>query len=157
MRIGVISDTHGVLPEQVKEVLGTCEYIIHAGDVGDPSIIEELDEIAPVFAVRGNVDEWWYKKLPKSVEVTLGGKRIFVIHNKDELIDGFMGADIVIFGHTHRFFEEHASGVIRLNPGSCGKRRSDGGLSCAVLVLDDDGVKIERIDIDRQKTEKDRK
>jgi putative phosphoesterase len=126
MVIGLISDTHGLLrPEAIKALRGS-RLIIHAGDIGAPDILRELERIAPVYAVRGNNDrERWAHSLPITNSVEVEGLRIFVIHNVHEIkIDPQKeGYGIVVFGHSHRPVVEQRKGVLFVNPGSAGPRR----------------------------------
>lgn len=138
MKIGVISDTHGLLrPGAVERLVGT-DHIIHAGDIGRPDVIEALRRIAPTTAVRGNVDRGaWAMAYPETAEIELGGKRIYVLHNLGEIdIDpASRGIDIVISGHTHRPKAETTGGVLYLNPGSAGPRRFSLPIALATLEL----------------------
>lgn len=126
MNIGVISDTHGLLrPEAVRALEGS-ELIIHAGDVGDATILEELGRIAPVRAIRGNVDrEAWAKDLPETEVVEAGGAILYVLHNvRDlDLNPRAAGFACVISGHSHQPASEMRDGVLYFNPGSAGPRR----------------------------------
>jgi len=126
IRIGVISDTHGLLRDEAVEALRGSEYIIHAGDVGDPEILTELGEIGPVTAVRGNVDtEPWAGKLPETNVLEVGGVSIYVLHDLQRLdIKPEAAAfSAVISGHSHVPKKEMKNGVFYLNPGSAGPRR----------------------------------
>lgn len=126
--IGVISDTHGLLRPEAIEALRGSEHIIHAGDVGDPSILEKLREIAPVTAVRGNVDGGiWGRTLPLTTVLQVSGVSIYVLHILDDLdlkpeASGFAA---VIYGHSHKPHTETKNGVLYFNPGSAGPRRFD--------------------------------
>lgn len=122
-RIAIISDTHGLLREEVKERLKTCERILHAGDFDKPEILRQLEEIRPVCAVRGNVDKGWAEYLPAEQELTLAGFRIYMIHNRKNISRELSGVDIVVCGHSHRYGEKREDGILYLNPGSCGPRR----------------------------------
>lgn len=124
--IGVISDTHGLLrPEAVKALHG-ADNIIHAGDVGDPEILDQLKAIAPLTAVRGNVDKGpWARKLPEAEIIELGGISIYVLHDLAQLdlkpeASAFRA---VISGHSHVPKQETRNGVLYFNPGSAGPRR----------------------------------
>jgi putative phosphoesterase len=124
--IGVISDTHGLLRPEAAAALRGCDLIVHAGDVGDPAILEELGAIAPMVAVRGNIDKGgWATKLPEREVVELDDCRMLVLHNRDELdLDPrAAGFHAVIAGHSHRPSIETRNGVLHLNPGSAGPRR----------------------------------
>lgn len=131
--IGVISDTHGLLRPQAVDALRGVEHIIHAGDVGKPSVLDPLRAIAPVTAIRGNVDmgDW----LPRTEVVEVGEALLYVLHNLDHLDLDPKAAemDAVIYGHTHRPSIERRNGVLYLNPGSAGPRRFDLPVSVALL------------------------
>jgi len=127
-RIGLISDTHGLLREEALTALGGCELIVHAGDVGRAEILDALRAIAPVVAVRGNVDTAeWAEALPLSEVVEANGARLYILHNLNELDlnPRAAGFDIVITGHTHRPVQFEKNGVLFINPGSAGPRRFD--------------------------------
>lgn len=137
-RIGVISDTHGLLRPEAIEALRGSEAIIHAGDVGDAAILEELKKIAPVTAIRGNIDtEPWAKTLPQTNVLELSKNSIYVIHNvKDlDLNPRAAGFSAVIFGHTHQPLIESKDGVLFFNPGSAGPRRFKLPISVGRLTL----------------------
>ena len=126
MKIGVISDTHGLLRPEALAALRGSDCIIHAGDIGDPSILNELSRLAPLTAVRGNVDrEKWARKIPETNVVEAGGISIYVLHNLEDLdlkpeAAGFVA---VIYGHSHVPKQETKNGVLYFNPGSAGPRR----------------------------------
>jgi len=124
--VGVISDAHGLLREEALEELRGSERIIHAGDVGDPSILEKLATIAPVTAVRGNIDKGELgRKLPKSEWVEIEGVSIYVLHIREELdvSPKAAGIGVVIYGHSHKPEQQMKDGVLYFNPGSAGPRR----------------------------------
>jgi hypothetical protein len=126
--IGVISDTHGLLRPEAIEALRGSEHIIHAGDVGDPAILEKLREIAPVTAVRGNVDGGiWGRTLPLTTVLQVSGVSIYVLHILDDLDlkPEAAGFAAVIYGHSHKPHTETKNGVLYFNPGSAGPRRFD--------------------------------
>ena len=126
VRIGVISDTHGLLRVEALKALGGSDYIIHAGDIGAPEILEKLGAIAPVTAVRGNVDSAaWAKKLPVTDLVDMGGVSIYVLHNLQELDLTPEAAEfrVVVSGHSHIPMQNMQNGVLYFNPGSAGPKR----------------------------------
>ena len=145
MKIGVISDTHGLLRPEVVEVLHGCDAILHAGDVNKPEILDALRTIAPLHVVRGNNDKDWAEALPHSLTVELGGVRILMIHNKRELPKELGDAQLIVFGHSHKYFEQTIDGRLWLNPGSCGKRRFDQEISFALLHIDGGAMHVEKI------------
>ena len=143
MRIGVISDTHGLLRPQALAALRGSDHIVHAGDIGDASILAALRGIAPLTAVRGNNDrEAWAVDLPDSADVTLGGVRIHVLHDMATLaLDALQPRPrVVIAGHSHKPMSVVRDGVLLLNPGSAGPRRFT--LPIAVATLDVDGANL---------------
>jgi hypothetical protein len=124
--IGVISDTHGLLRPEALAAMRGSEYIIHAGDIGDPGILKKLAAIAPVTAIRGNVDrEAWARKIPATDVLEVGGVSIYVLHNLAELDlkPGAAGFAVVVYGHSHVPKQEMRGGVLYFNPGSAGPRR----------------------------------
>jgi uncharacterized protein len=126
MLIGVISETHGLLRPEAMNALRGSDYIIHAGDIGNPEILDRLNEIAPVTAVRGNVDrEPWAQKIPQTNVLEVEGLSVYVLHNLDDLDLKPEGAGFaaVIYGHSHVPKLEKKNGVLYFNPGSAGPRR----------------------------------
>ena len=140
-KIGIISDTHGLLRPEVAEALRGCEAILHGGDVNKPEIIEQLKQIAPTYVVRGNNDKEWAKELPESMTVSLCGIRFFMVHNKKHIPkseDSLQDVDIIVYGHSHKYEEKYESRRLSLNPGSCGPRRIKHTITFAVLEVEDD-------------------
>ena len=124
--IGVISDTHGLLREQALAALKGSDHIIHAGDVGAPEILDKLAEIAPVTAVRGNVDRApWARKIPETEVIVLGSVSIYILHKLQDLDlkPEAAGFRVVVSGHTHMPRQDVKNGVLYFNPGSAGPRR----------------------------------
>ena len=144
MRIGVISDTHGLLrPEAVQRLAGV-QHIVHAGDIGRPDVITGLRQIAPVIAIRGNVDTGhWAKRYPDTKKVRLGGRSIYVLHDINELqMDPVScGVDVIISGHSHRPRIKTIHRVLYLNPGSAGPKRFNLPVTLATLELTEDVVR----------------
>ncbi len=125
-RVGVISDTHGLLRPEAVAALAGVDLILHAGDVGEPGILRELERIAPVRAVRGNVDRGpWAERLPRETEVRLGDHTLLMIHVRQalDLDPAAAGYAAVVFGHTHEPLIERHGGVLYFNPGAAGPRR----------------------------------
>ena len=124
--IGVISDTHGLLRPEALARLRDSDYIIHAGDIGDPAILKRLAEIAPLTAIRGNVDrDSWARKIPPTNVLEVSGVSIYILHNLNELDLKPEAAEfrVVVSGHTHVAKSETKNGVLYFNPGSAGPRR----------------------------------
>lgn len=139
LRVGVISDTHGLLRPQALEALAGAQHLIHAGDVGTPEILERLRELAPVTAVRGNNDvEQWADALPAALTFELAGARLHLLHDLAELAvaPARAGIHVVIAGHSHQPALRRSEGVLYLNPGSAGPRRFSLPVSIAWLDID---------------------
>jgi hypothetical protein len=148
MVIGVISDTHGLLRPEAVEALRGSDAIIHAGDVGDPEILAKLTEIAPVTAVRGNVDtEPWARKLPETNVLEIGGVSIYLLHNIDQLDlkPEAAGFSAVIYGHSHAPHQETKNGVLFFNPGSAGPRRFKLPVSLGKLLVESGSIRGELV------------
>jgi putative phosphoesterase len=149
-RIGVISDTHGLLRPEAVEGLRGCALIIHAGDIGEPQVLNDLRTLAPVVAVRGNRDKGaWAAALPTSEVVEFGADLIYVLHDRAELDLEPRGAGMaaVISGHTHEPSIETRDGVLYLNPGSAGPRRRQLPISIAVLEVEGRGLSARIVDL----------
>lgn len=151
MRIAVLSDTHGLLRPEVKKIIGTCEAVLHAGDINSRKVIDEMKDAAspdvPFYIVRGNNDKEWARSLPLYQEFSLAGMNFYMVHNKRDIPEDLGDRQIVIFGHSHKYLEEIRDGRLWLNPGSCGKRRFNQDITMAVLTVREDGWHVERIDI----------
>lgn len=148
--IGVISDTHGLLREQALEALRGSDHIIHAGDIGAPEILKRLAEIAPVTAVRGNVDRGaWAKKIPETELLEVAGVSIYVLHKLQDLDlkPAAAGFRVVISGHTHVPKQETRNSVLYFNPGSAGPRRFRLPVTIGRILLHDGAVKAEIISL----------
>jgi uncharacterized protein len=144
MLVGIISDTHGLMRPQALDALRDSDVIIHAGDIGNPDVLEQLRGIAPVFAVRGNVDtQGWAERLPETQIVSVGADKFYVLHDLSQLsIDPVTaGIAAVVFGHSHKPSVETRDGVLYLNPGSAGPRRFKLPVSIARVVVS--GTRIE--------------
>ncbi len=143
MIIGVISDTHGLLRPEALEFLRGSEHIIHAGDIGSPEIVPALEMLAPVTAIRGNVDvQSWARQFAETEVVELGGRHIYVIHdvNALDLNPKAAGFAVVISGHSHQPKQETRNGVLYFNPGSAGPRRFSLPISIGRLEIGPKGV-----------------
>jgi putative phosphoesterase len=150
IRIGVISDTHGLLRPEAMEALRGSGHIVHAGDLGAPEMLARLAGIAPVTAVRGNVDEGaWARKLAETEVVELGGISIYVLHDlaRLDLKPGAAGFKVVISGHSHVPQQETRDGVLYFNPGSAGPRRFKLPVTVGRLIVEDGKVRGEIVSI----------
>ena len=143
-RAGVLSDTHGLLRPEVIRHLEGCGCIIHAGDFCGERILEQLEDIAPVFAVRGNNDWGWGERLPRELRFEAGGVRFLMIHDRAQL-PRFLGeAQVVVFGHSHKYYEDRFQGRLWLNPGSCGARRFHQEITFCELTADNGRFSAEK-------------
>jgi len=150
-RIGLISDTHGLLRKEAVEALRGSELILHAGDVGKPEILEELKKIAPVVAVRGNVDtEPWAMALPVTSVTEVNGVMIYMIHDVKalDLNPGAEGFQIVVSGHSHKAGKTERDGVLYINPGSAGPRRFELPVTLARLALGTAPYEVEFLELE---------
>jgi putative phosphoesterase len=153
-RIGLISDTHGLLRKEALEALGGSELILHAGDVGKPEILEALREIAPVIAVRGNVDtESWAQALPETAVAEAGTILIYVLHdvNALDLNPSAAGSHIVVSGHSHKPGKSERNGVLYINPGSAGPRRFHLPVTVARLKLGRTPYEVEFVNLEESR------
>lgn len=149
--VGLISDTHGLLRNEAIEAMRGSELIIHAGDVGEPAILDALRRVAPVVVVRGNIDSGaWGETLPPTAVAEIDGKTIYVLHNIRELdLDpAAAGFQVVVSGHSHKPARFEKAGVLYLNPGSAGPRRFDLPISVAHLDFRAQPWKVDFIELE---------
>ena len=149
-RVGVISDTHGLLRPRALYALRGCDLIIHGGDIGGESVMHALRALAPVTAVRGNNDtDAWAAALPVGERIQVGDTAIYAIHKLAELdLDPVAaGIQVVVCGHSHQPSIERRDGVLFLNPGSAGPRRFNLPVTAALLRIDGTAVTAELVDL----------
>ena len=143
-RVGLISDTHGLLRPEAKQFLRDADFIVHAGDIGEPEVLIELNAIAPVTAVRGNNDTGaWAQPIPQTAVLRVGKVSVYVLHNLAELdLDpAAAGFEVVVSGHSHKPSVDRRDGVLYVNPGSAGPRRFKLPVSVAELEIAGAAVK----------------
>jgi putative phosphoesterase len=143
MRIGLISDTHGLLRPEALDFLAGSDHIVHGGDIGNPEILDRLAAIAPLTVVRGNNDAAaWANAIPETARLELGGVSVYVIHDVKELgIDpGAAGVRVVVSGHSHKPACRECGGVLYVNPGSAGRRRFTLPIAAGELLVEDGRV-----------------
>lgn len=149
LRIGLISDTHGLLRPDVHRALAGVSMILHAGDVCGDEILDELNLIAPTQAVYGNCDEPWNARLMERLDLEIGGVRIHVSHGhelgrpKPSAVAAAYDADVCVYGHTHKQVIERVDGRLIVNPGAAGPRRFDLVPCVAVLTIVDGRAEAE--------------
>ncbi len=150
-RIGLISDTHGLLRPQALEALRGSELILHAGDVGAPEVLTALRKLAPVIAVRGNVDTSdWARDLPETAAGEAGPVQLYVLHDVQalDLDPAVAGFHVVVSGHSHQPKKFERNGVLYINPGSAGPRRFQLPVCVARLSLNDTPSKVEFVKLE---------
>jgi putative phosphoesterase len=151
-RIGLISDTHGLLREEALRALRDSEMIVHAGDVGTPEILDSLRALAPVVVVRGNVDTAeWAQTLPVTAVADAGAVQLYVLHDVKtlDLDPAAAGFHVVVSGHSHKFGRSERSGVLYINPGSAGPRRFQLPITVARLNLRKTPWDLEFVDLEK--------
>jgi putative phosphoesterase len=144
VRIGLISDTHGLLRPEALDFLAGCDHIVHGGDIGNADILARLAQIAPLTTVRGNNDrDAWARAIPVTATLNVGKVALYAIHDLKELdIDpAAAGVRIVVSGHSHRPSSVERGGVIYINPGSAGRRRFSLPISAAEVIIEGDSVR----------------
>ncbi len=147
MRLAILSDTHGLLRPEVAELLKSADAILHGGDINRQSIVDRLQQYAPLYVVRGNNDKEWAEAIPHDLTVTLGGVTFCVVHNRKEVPADLSGVDAVVFGHSHKYAEEERDGRLWLNPGSCGPRRFRQEITLMMAEAEDGTLRVEKITI----------
>jgi uncharacterized protein len=148
--VGVISDTHGLLRPQALELLRGSDHIVHAGDIGAPEIVSALEQVAPVTAIRGNIDKQdWARRFPGTEVVELAGLHIYIIHDAQalDLDPRAAGFAAVISGHSHRPQQQLKDGVLYFNPGSAGPRRFKLPITLGRLEISQGSVKGQILNI----------
>ncbi|HEV7357797.1 MAG TPA: metallophosphoesterase family protein [Steroidobacteraceae bacterium] len=150
LRVGIVSDTHGLLRSEAKVFVGACDYIIHGGDIGSQSILDELAALAPLIAVKGNNDRQpWAAHLPETEMIRVGGVFVYVIHDISQLdIDPHAaGVQVIVSGHSHKPLIEQRDGVLYVNPGSCGPRRFTLPISVGEVMVEGTKVRARTVEL----------
>ena len=150
LRVGLISDTHGLLRPEARAFLMGCDYIVHGGDIGSAAILDELALVAPLIAVRGNNDtEPWAARLPLTELIRVGNVFVYVIHNLAELdIDpDAAGVRVIVSGHSHKPMIEERGEVLYVNPGSSGPKRFKLPISVGEITVSGSAVKARIVDL----------
>lgn len=152
-KIGILSDTHGLLRPEVIQTLQGCDAILHGGDINRQDIIDRLEQIAPVYVVRGNNDKEWAGHLPQFLDFELSGLHIFMTHKKKDLPKDISLYNLIVYGHSHRYEQKREGSTLLINPGSCGPRRFKQDITLAVMEIEepDERIMIRRIDIPHEK------
>ena len=151
IKMGIISDTHGLLREEVKERLKDCTYIFHAGDVDRPEIVDELRTMGFLYVVRGNNDGYWAQNLRRSLNFSVGNVKFFMVHDRKDAAWELGDTQVVIFGHSHKYFCQEIDGRLWLNPGSCGRNRFGGEVTMAVMTVENGSWEVEKIVLQKER------
>lgn len=151
IKMGIISDTHGLLREEVKERLKDCAYIFHAGDVDRPEILDELRTMGFLYVVRGNNDGYWAQNLRRSLNFSVGNVKFFMVHDRKDAAWELGDTQVVIFGHSHKYFCQEIDGRLWLNPGSCGRNRFGGEVTMAVMTVENGSWEVEKIVLQKER------
>lgn len=151
IEMGIISDTHGLLREEVKERLKDCTYIFHAGDVDRPEILDELRTMGFLYVVRGNNDGYWAQNLRRSLNFSVGNVKFFMVHDRKDAAWELGDTQVVIFGHSHKYFCQEIDGRLWLNPGSCGRSRFGGEVTMAVMTVENGSWEVEKIVLQKER------
>ncbi|MCD8150241.1 MAG: metallophosphatase family protein [Clostridiales bacterium] len=146
IKVGIVSDTHGLLRPEVVGTLKNCDYILHAGDFAEEHILDKLRLMrGKLYAVRGNNDFYWAQNLRQRLRFRIGELEFLLVHDRYDAGRMAAEADVIVHGHTHRYSEEVVDGRLWLNPGSCGRPRFGGEVSFAVMEIDGRNYKITKI------------
>ena len=150
IRAAVISDTHGLLRPEVEQIIQSCDVVIHAGDFDSQMLYHKLNIKQPLYGVRGNNDGYWAEHLPQIRRFSLEGVSFLVVHDQGDVPSQLQDVQVVIFGHSHMYYQQERDGRLWLNPGSCGHRRFHLPLSMAVLTIEDGQVFAEPVWLDEE-------
>lgn len=153
-KIAVLSDTHGMLRQEVFAELGAADVILHAGDVDTPAVMTALEACGEAHTVRGNNDGEWAQSLPESLRVTIEGVRFFLVHKKRDVPKKLTDVDVILYGHSHKYAAEVVEGVLWLNPGSCGRRRFHLEITMCRMTVNAGRYTFEKVTIAHEPTPK---
>ena len=145
IRVAIMADTHGVLRPEVERILETCDVIVHAGDFDNQMLYHKLNVDQPLYAVRGNNDRGWSGGLGQVNRFEIGGVKFIMAHERVDIPSVLKDIQVVIFGHSHMYYQQEISGRFWLNPGSCGYKRFTLPLSMAVMTIEDGTYEVETV------------
>ena len=154
MKLAILSDTHGLLRQEVVDRLAGCDAILHGGDINNQGILDTLAAIAPLYVVRGNNDREWAEHLPQQLDFEIAGIRVCMAHRKRDLPADLSPYALAVCGHSHRYEEQRLGRTLLLNPGSCGPRRFNQAITMAMAAVEGGRVTVTRIDIDHGPAQK---
>ena len=144
-KVAILSDTHGLLRDDVKKYLMSADHIIHAGDITCKEVVDELASYASLTIVRGNNDTDWAENIPKETTAVIEGLKFLIIHDKSEIKKSLNGIDVVVYGHSHKYAEDRKEDVLWLNLGSCGKKRFSNDITMCMMSVTGNEYEIEQI------------
>ena len=147
-KVGIISDTHGLLRPEVLEILKDCDCILHAGDVTQERLLDEIRNFGNLYVVRGNNDGAWARGISERLRFKIEDVEFLMVHDKLDVGDKFTEADVIVYGHSHRYSEKMIDGRLWLNPGSCGYPRFGGEVSMVVMTIDHGKYEVKKIPLD---------
>ena len=145
IRVAIMADTHGVLRPEVERILETCDVIVHAGDFDNQMLYHKLNVDQPLYAVRGNNDRGWSGGFGQVNRFEIGGVKFIMAHERVDIPSVLKDIQVVIFGHSHMYYQQEISGRLWLNPGSCGYKRFTLPLSMAVMTIEDGTYEVETV------------
>ena len=145
IRVAIMADTHGVLRPEVERILETCDVIVHAGDFDNQMLYHKLNVDQPLYAVRGNNDRGWSGGLGQVNRFEIGGVKFIMADERVDIPSVLKDIQVVIFGHSHMYYQQEISGRLWLNPGSCGYKRFTLPLSMAVMTIEDGTYEVETV------------
>ena len=145
IRVAIMADTHGVLRPEVERILETCDVIVHAGDFDNQMLYHKLNVDQPLYAVRGNNDRGWSGGLGQVNRFEIGGVKFIMAHERVDIPSVLKDIQVVIFGHSHMYYQQEISGRLWLNPGSCGYKRLTLPRSMAVMTIEDGTYEVETV------------
>ena len=145
IRVAIMADTHGVLRTEVERIVETCDVIVHAGDFDNQMLYHKLNVDQPLYAVRGNNDRGWSGGLGQVNRFEIGGVKFIMAHERVDIPSVLKDIQVVIFGHSHMYYQQEISGRLWLNPGSCGYKRFTLPLSMAVMTIEDGTYEVETV------------
>lgn len=146
-KVGIISDTHNILKEDVFKHLQDCDYIIHAGDFCQKEIYKLLNDITTLYAVKGNNDGSWADDLPEHLFFQIEDVRFYMTHRQIDILSDRQDIDVIVFGHSHQYFYKYQDHCLLLNPGGCGRKRFHLPLTMVIMEIEGSHYCIKKIDL----------
>lgn len=146
-KVAILSDTHNILKEEVLNYLVGCDYIIHAGDFCKKEIYDQLNKIAPLYAVKGNNDGVWAANLPEHLFFQIEEVHFYMTHRQVDILSDIQNIDIIVFGHSHQYFYENKDDYLMLNPGGCGRKRFHLPLTMVLMEIEGHHYRIKKIEL----------